>query len=184
MDEILYELREHSAGLNCGRWDYIFSFIKTFRNQPGFVLPDRAQVTMDASTSCGLQPALIRTCHRRGAHAMGGMAAQIPIKGDARPTNGARKVRADKLREVLDGHDGTWVAHPASSPWRRRSSTRTCRVPTRSKPARRTSEVDRGDLLAVPKGTITEAGLRTNVAVGVRYLEAWLRGSAACRSTT
>src|SRR5205823_3322901 len=114
MDEILYEIREHSAGLNCGRWDYIFSFIKKFRNRPDFVLPDRAQVTMNTHFLKSYSLLLIQTCHRRGAHAMGGMAAQIPIKDDPAANDAAlAKVREDKRREAGDGHDGTWVAHPA-----------------------------------------------------------------------
>src|SRR5437868_8851737 len=113
MDEILYELREHSAGLNCGRWDYIFSFIKKFRNRPDFVLPNRALVTMDRDFLKAYVQLLIQTCHRRGIHAMGGMAAQIPIKNDPAANEAALdKVRADKKREAADGHDGTWVAHP------------------------------------------------------------------------
>src|SRR5215469_2348732 len=113
MDEILHELREHSAGLNCGRWDYIFSFIKKFRNRSGFVLPNRAEVTMEVHFLKSYVELLIQTCHRRGIHAMGGMAAQIPIKGDAVANQQAmEKVRQDKLREVRAGHDGTWVAHP------------------------------------------------------------------------
>ena len=133
MDEILWELREHSAGLNCGRWDYIFSFIKKFRNQPGFVLPDRALVTMDRHFLRSYVDLLIQTCHRRGVHAMGGMAAQIPIKNDPAANQAAlEKVRQDKLREVWAGHDGTWVAHPGLVPWLAKSSTPTCRSPIRS----------------------------------------------------
>ena len=117
MDEILYELRDHSAGLNCGRWDYIFSFIKKFRNRPDFVLPDRALVTMDRHFLKSYVDLLIQTCHRRGIHAMGGMAAQIPIKNDPAANETALdKVRQDKLREVQAGHDGTWVAHPGLVP--------------------------------------------------------------------
>ena len=117
MDEILYELREHSAGLNCGRWDYIFSFIKKFRHRPDFVLPDRAQVTMERHFLKSYVDLLIQTCHRRGIHAMGGMAAQIPIKNDPEANERALdKVRQDKLREVSAGHDGTWVAHPGLVP--------------------------------------------------------------------
>jgi len=117
MDEILYELREHSAGLNCGRWDYIFSFIKKFRNRPDFVLPDRSTVTMERHFLKSYVDLLIRTCHRRGIHAMGGMAAQIPIKNDPEANDRAiEKVRQDKLREVKAGHDGTWVAHPGLVP--------------------------------------------------------------------
>ena len=132
--EILWELREHSAGLNCGRWDYIFSFIKKFHNQAGFVLPDRALVTMDRHFLRSYVDLLIRTCHRRGIHAMGGMAAQIPIKNDPERNRAAiEKVRQDKLREVWAGHDGTWVAHPGWCPLPARFSTPTCRSPTRSK---------------------------------------------------
>ena len=117
MDEILYELRDHSAGLNCGRWDYIFSFIKKFRHRPDFVLPDRAQVTMERHFLKSYVDLLIHTCHRRGIHAMGGMAAQIPIKNDPEANDRAlEKVRQDKLREVRAGHDGTWVAHPGLVP--------------------------------------------------------------------
>ena len=117
MDEILYELREHSSGLNCGRWDYIFSFIKKFRNRPDFVLPDRSIVTMDEHFLKSYVELLIQTCHRRGIHAMGGMAAQIPIKNDPAANEKAlEKVRQDKLREVNAGHDGTWVAHPGLVP--------------------------------------------------------------------
>src|SRR5207248_79926 len=117
MEEILFELREHSAGLNCGRWDYIFSLIKRLRADPGFVLPDRAQVTMEQPLMRAYTQLLVRTCHRRGAHAIGGMAAQIPIKSDPEENRRAmEKVRADKLREVRDGHDGTWVAHPGLVP--------------------------------------------------------------------
>src|SRR5437773_3684019 len=113
MDEILYELRQHSAGLNCGRWDYIFSFIKKLRNRPSTLLPDRAQVTMDRAFLKAYVDLLVRTCHRRGVHAMGGMAAQIPIRSDAAANEAAmEKVRLDKVREVQAGHDGTWVAHP------------------------------------------------------------------------
>jgi malate synthase len=125
MDEILYELRQHSAGLNCGRWDYIFSCIKKFRNRDGFILADRAQVTMTAPFMRAYSLLLIKTCHRRGAFAMGGMAAQIPIKNDPAANEAAlAKVRADKDREATDGHDGTWVAHPGLVGLRRRRSTK------------------------------------------------------------
>ncbi len=137
MDEILWELREHSAGLNCGRWDYIFSFIKKFQNQPGFVLPDRAQVGMDRHFLQSYVNLLIHTCHRRGVHAMGGMAAQIPIKNDPEANSTAlEKVRQDKLREVWAGHDGTWVAHPALVPIARGVFDTYMPFPTRSKSAR------------------------------------------------
>jgi malate synthase len=177
MDEILYELRDHSAGLNCGRWDYIFSFIKKFRDRPDCVLPDRAQVTMDRHFLRSYVDLLIRTCHRRGIHAMGGMAAQIPIKTDPDANEAAlAKVRADKLREVTAGHDGTWVAHPGLVPVAMEvfndhmAASHQIAVPR--EPVRVTAE----DLLRIPEGSITAAGLRLNVDVGVRYLESWLRG--------
>jgi malate synthase len=178
MDEILYELRDHSAGLNCGRWDYIFSFIRKFRNRPEFVLPDRAQVTMDRHFLRRYSELLIRTCHRRGIHAMGGMAAQIPIKHDLEANDAAlAKVRADKLREVKAGHDGTWVAHPglvavAMDVFNAHMATSHQLAVTRED-----VHVTARDLLAVPEGTVTEAGLRLNVDVGVQYVESWLRGT-------
>jgi malate synthase len=176
MDEILYELREHSAGLNCGRWDYIFSFIKKFRSRPEFVVPDRARVTMDRHFLKSYVDLLIRTCHRRGIHAMGGMAAQIPIKGDAAANAKALdKVWQDKIREVRAGHDGTWVAHPglvpvASGAFASLAASHQLSV------MREDVHVTPRDLLTVPDGEITEAGLRTNVDVGIQYLESWLRG--------
>jgi malate synthase len=176
MDEILYELRDHSAGLNCGRWDYIFSFIKKFRSRPEFVLPDRARVTMDRHFLKSYVDLLIKTCHRRGIHAMGGMAAQIPIKGDAAANAKALdKVWQDKIREVNAGHDGTWVAHPglvpvASGAFASLAASHQLNV------LRQDVHVRRRDLLTVPDGEITEAGLRTNIDVGIQYLESWLRG--------
>ncbi len=176
MDEILYELRDHSAGLNCGRWDYIFSFIKKFRSRPEFVLPDRARVTMDRHFLKSYVDLLIRTCHRRGIHAMGGMAAQIPIKGDAATNAKALdKVLQDKIREVRAGHDGTWVAHPglvavASGAFASLAASHQLSV------MREDAHVTPRDLLTVPDGEITEAGLRTNVDIGIQYLESWLRG--------
>ena len=174
MDEILYELREHSAGLNCGRWDYMFSFIK---KQPDQLLPDRAQLTMDKGFLRAYSQKLIQICHRRGAHAMGGMAAQIPIKDDAAANEAAlARVRADKLREVTDGHDGTWVAHPALVPIAKAIFDEHMKTPNQLSRTRDDVVVTREDLLRVPEGTRTDAGLRQNVRVGVRYLEAWLRG--------
>jgi malate synthase len=174
MDEILYELKEHSAGLNCGRWDYMFSFIK---KQPDLLLPDRGQLTMDKGFLRAYSQKLIQTCHRRGAHAMGGMAAQIPIKDDAAANEAAlAKVRADKLREVKDGHDGTWVAHPALVPLAKALFDEHMPTPNQLHVTRDDVVVTRDDLLRVPEGTRTDAGLRQNVRVGVRYLEAWLRG--------
>jgi malate synthase len=177
MDEIIYELREHSAGLNCGRWDYIFSFIKKFRNRPDFVLPNRAEVTMERHFLASYVDLLIETCHRRGVHAMGGMAAQIPIKSD--PAANARaldKVRQDKLREVRAGHDGTWVAHPGLVPVAKEIFDAHMAGPNQLE-RRPQVKVTGADLLAVPDGEITEAGLRWNIDVGIQYLEAWLRGS-------
>jgi malate synthase len=177
MDEILYELREHSAGLNCGRWDYIFSSIKTLRSRPQFVLPDRGQVTMESPFLRAYSQLLIRTCHRRGAHAMGGMAAQIPIKDDPAANEVALgKVRSDKLREVRDGHDGTWVAHPALVSLARAVFDRDMPGPNQIARLREDVHVTAEMLLEPPMGTRTEAGLRHNIRVGVQYLEAWLRG--------
>ncbi|MBL8924546.1 MAG: malate synthase A [Myxococcaceae bacterium] len=174
MDEILYELREHSAGLNCGRWDYMFSFIK---KQPERLLPDRAQLTMDRGFLRAYSQKLIQICHRRGAHAMGGMAAQIPIKDDPAANETAlAKVRADKLREVTDGHDGTWVAHPALVPIAKAIFDEHMKSPNQLARLREDVAVSREDLLRIPEGTRTEGGLRHNVRVGVQYLEAWLRG--------
>ena len=178
MDEILYELREHSAGLNCGRWDYIFSFIKKFRNRPDFVLPDRGQVTMLTHFLRCYTTLVIQTCHKRGAHAMGGMAAQIPIKGD--PTANAAalaKVRADKMREVSDGHDGTWVAHPGLVPVAMEIFDQGMPGPNQLHVTRDDFRCSARDLLEVPHGAITEAGLRININVGLLYLESWLRGN-------
>jgi malate synthase len=178
MHEILWELREHSAGLNCGRWDYIFSFIKTFADRADFVLPDRSQVTMDRHFLRSYVDLLIQTCHRRGVHAMGGMAAQIPIKSD--PDANARaieKVRQDKLREVRAGHDGTWVAHPGLVPVAKEIFDDGMPTPNQIDRMRDEVRVTARDLLAVPDGTVTAEGLRHNVDVGVRYLEAWLRGT-------
>ncbi|MBI1723909.1 MAG: malate synthase A [Gemmatimonadetes bacterium] len=178
MHEILWELRDHSAGLNCGRWDYIFSFIKTFRNRPALVLPDRAQVTMDRHFLNAYVQLLIQTCHRRGIHAMGGMAAQIPIKNDpAENERALEKVRQDKLREVKAGHDGTWVAHPGLVAVAREVFDAHMRQPNQIPRSRDDVHVAAGDLLAPHTGPITERGLRTNIDVGIQYLEAWLGGN-------
>src|SRR5271155_508789 len=178
MDEILYELRDHSSGLNCGRWDYIFSFIKKLRNYPQFVLPDRAQVTMDRAFLKAYVDLLIKTCHRRGIHAMGGMAAQVPIKNDPVANEQAlEKVRQDKLREVQAGHDGTWVAHPALVPIAREVFDAHMKTPNQISKQRGEVHITQAELLKVPEGEITEAGLRWNIDVGIQYLEAWLRGS-------
>lgn len=178
MDEILYELREHSAGLNCGRWDYIFSYIKTLRNHAEYVLPDRGEVGMTQPFMAAYSNLVIKTCHRRGIHAMGGMAAQIPIKGDAQANDAAlAKVTADKLREVRNGHDGTWVAHPALIPIARSVFDEHMPGGNQIDKARDDVQADAAALVAAPQGTRTEAGLRLNVRVGIQYLEAWLRGN-------
>ncbi len=178
MDEILYELRDHSAGLNCGRWDYIFSFIKVFKNHPQFMLPDRSQITMDRDFLKAYVDLLIQTCHRRGIHAMGGMAAQIPIKNDPAANETALdKVKQDKLREVRAGHDGTWVAHPGLVPIAKQIFDEHMKTPNQIFVKREDVHVTAADLLKVPQGEITEKGLRLNIDVGIQYLESWLRGS-------
>jgi malate synthase len=178
MDEILCELREHSSGLNCGRWDYIFSYIKKFRNRPDFVLPDRSTLTMEKHFLKSYVELLIQTCHRRGIHAMGGMAAQIPIKNDPAANEKAlEKLRQDKLREVTAGHDGTWVAHPGLVPIAKEVFDQHMKSPNQIKRQREDVQVKAKDLLDVTKGRITEEGLRWNIDVGLQYLESWLRGS-------
>lgn len=178
MDEILYELRDHSLGLNCGRWDYIFSFIKRHRSRPDFVLPNRAQVGMTRHFLKSYVELLIATCHRRGTFAMGGMAAQIPIKNDEDANQVAmNKVREDKLREVQAGHDGTWVAHPGLIPLAREIFDAHMPGPNQIENLRDDVEVLGSDLLEVPDGGITFDGLRTNIDVGLQYLEAWLSGN-------
>ncbi len=177
MDEILYELRDHAAGLNCGRWDYIFSFIKKFRNRPDKVLPDRAQVTMTTHMMHSYSLLAIQTCHRRGASAIGGMAAQIPIKDDPAANEQAfAKVRADKQREAHDGHDGTWVAHPGLVDVAKQEFDAVMKTPNQIQRLRDDVQVSAADLLETPAGTITDAGLRLNIRVGVQYMESWLRG--------
>jgi malate synthase len=191
MDEILYELRHHSAGLNCGRWDYIFSYIKKLRSFPEFVLPDRMQVTMNSHFLKSYCQLLIQTCHLRGIHAMGGMAAQIPIKDDAVANAAAMdKVRLDKQREVMLGHDGTWVAHPGLISLARKvfeegqvKQNQISIQPSFHKEGLRADAFQKdalrftaADLLKAPAGEITEAGLQTNVRVSLFYLESWLRG--------
>ncbi len=177
-DEILYELRDHSAGLNCGRWDYIFSYIKKFRNKPEYVLPDRAQVTMTVPFMRNYTLYVIQTCHKRGIHAMGGMAAQIPIKHDRQANDEAfEKVRADKEREVKDGHDGTWVAHPGLVPVATEVFNRYMPQPHQISRQRDDVRITAADLLTPSEGTITEHGLRWNLKVGIQYLEAWLGGN-------
>jgi malate synthase len=180
VDEILYELRNHSAGLNCGRWDYIFSAIKRLRNLPDFIYPDRAQVTMTTHFMRSYSLLVIQTCHRRGIHAMGGMSAFIPVKNDEEANERAfAQVRADKEREAEDGHDGTWVAHPGLVPVALEVFNRIMPQPNQIERRRDDVEVTAADLLAVPGGSITETGLRTNISVGVQYLGAWLGGQGA-----
>ena len=180
MDEILYELREHIVGLNCGRWDYIFSFIKRLGKNPAFLTPDRAAMTMGKAFLNAYSLLLIKTCHRRGAFAMGGMAAQIPIKGDPGANEAAfAKVRADKEREASNGHDGTWVAHPDLVPVAREVFNRLMPGPNQLAVSRADVDVTREDLLRVHDGARTESGLRENISVGVQYIEAWLRGRGA-----
>jgi malate synthase len=177
MDEILYELREHSLGLNCGRWDYIFSYIKKLGHRREFVLPDRAQVTMDRDFLKAYVDLLIQTCHRRGAHAMGGMAAQIPIKNNPEANDAAMaKVRADKLREVKAGHDGTWVAHPGLVPVAMEVFNEGMPGPNQLNVLREEVRTTAADLLKPHSGTITDAGLRLNIDVALQYLTAWLGG--------
>ncbi len=176
MDEILFELKDYIVGLNCGRWDYIFSFIKKFSRRPDFVLPDRQQVTMTTHFLRSYSKLLIRTCHRRGAFAMGGMAAQIPIKNDPKANEEAiAKVRADKEREAGDGHDGTWVAHPGLVPVAMEVFDRLMPTPNQLSKVPDVA-IKAQDLLQIPQGTITEAGLRGNVSVSIQYVAAWLGG--------
>jgi malate synthase len=180
LHEILWELRDHSAGLNCGRWDYIFSAIKKRRNDPEFILPDRAQVTMMTPFMRAYSLLVIKTCHQRGIHAMGGMSAFIPVKGDETLNEAAyAQVRADKEREVGDGHDGTWVAHPGMVALATEVFDQ--RMPQPNQISRQRIDVNPSalDLLAVPEGAITEQGLRTNIRVGVQYIAAWLGGLGA-----
>ncbi|MGO4221679.1 malate synthase A [Lysobacter sp. TAF61] len=178
MDEILHALRTRIAGLNCGRWDYVFSFIKTFRRHRDKVLPERAQVTMTQPFLKAYSELLIQTCHKRGAHAMGGMAAQIPISGDEAANEVAMaKVRADKLREVTAGHDGTWVAHPALIPLAREIFDERMPTPNQRHVLREDVWVTRDDLIKPSLGTISRAGFEGNVEVCVRYLAAWLDGN-------
>jgi malate synthase len=178
MDEILWELRDYIVGLNCGRWDYIFSYIKKFAARPEFLLPDRHQITMTTHFLRSYSQLCIRTCHRRGAFAMGGMAAQIPIKNDPVANDAALdKVRADKEREAGDGHDGTWVAHPALVPIAMAVFDRLMPTPNQTHRLREDVEVGAADLLRVPEGAITEAGLRNNISVALQYMAAWISGN-------
>jgi malate synthase len=171
-------LRDHSSGLNCGRWDYIFSTIKRFRQNPKFVLPDRDSVTMTSPFMDAYVKLLIKTCHRRGVHAMGGMAAQIPIKNDQKANDAAmEKVRSDKLREALAGHDGTWVAHPALAAIASDVFNEHMPAPNQMHVRREDVQITAADLLNmnVP-GKVTEDGIRKNLDIGLSYMEAWVRG--------
>ena len=180
MDEILYELRDHIVGLNCGRWDYIFSFIKRLGKNKAFLTPDRSEMTMGKAFLNAYSLLLIKTCHRRGAFAMGGMAAQIPVKGDKQANEAAfAKVRADKEREAGNGHDGTWVAHPDLVPIAIEVFDRLMPGPNQLAKKREDVHVTQADLIEVHKGKRTEEGLRENIRVGVQYIEAWLRGRGA-----
>ena len=177
LDEILYELREHSSGLNCGRWDYIFSFIKKFANDPSAVLPDRGRVTMTTHFMRSYSKLVIKTCHRREVHAMGGMSAYIPNKRDPVANQTAMdQVRADKEREASDGHDGTWVAHPGLVALAKEVFDRYMPTPNQIHRKLEDVHITAADLLQVPQAEISEAGLRQNIAVGIGYLESWLRG--------
>jgi malate synthase len=180
LDEILWELKDHIVGLNCGRWDYIFSYIKTFRRHPDRILPDRGQVTMTVPFMRAYSLLVIKTCHRRSAFAMGGMAAQIPVRGDDEANREAfDKVRADKEREAKDGHDGTWVAHPGLVPVAMEVFDK--HMPDANQVARQRPDVtaDRDTLIRPAEGTITEAGLRNNINVAIQYMAAWLGGRGA-----
>lgn len=181
MNEILYELKEHSAGLNCGRWDYIFSYLKKLRSQENVILPDRSQVTMTVPFMRSYSLLTIQTCHRRKAPAMGGMAAQIPIKNDPQANDEAfAKVRVDKEREARDGHDGTWVAHPGLVPVALEAFNKEMPQPNQINSDKQMDiEVKAEDLLAVPDGTVTESGVRMNINVGIQYLASWLNGRGA-----
>lgn len=182
MEEIIYELRAHCAGLNCGRWDYIFSFAKTFRNHAAFMLPDRDDVTMRAPFMTAYVKLLIQTCHKRGVHAMGGMAAQLPINNDSAADEQAKqKVYADKEREANAGHDGTWVAHPALAPYALAPFNKYMPGPNQIYKRNESVVVTAGDLLNpyIPTGRITEAGIRKNIDIAVTYMVTWLKGSGA-----
>ncbi|WP_335869424.1 malate synthase A [Bacillus sp. 2205SS5-2] len=181
MDEILFELREHSAGLNCGRWDYIFSYIKKLREKEDVILPDRSQVTMTVPFMRKYSLLTIQTCHKRLAPAMGGMAAQIPVKNDEKKNEEAyNKVRADKEREAKDGHDGTWVAHPGLVPVAYEAFNREMSEPNQIRTKKQEQvKVTAEELVDVPQGTITEEGVRLNINVGIQYIASWLSGRGA-----
>lgn len=180
LDEILYELKEHSSGLNCGRWDYIFSYIKKFRNHAAFLVPDRDQVTMTSPFMSAYSKRVIQVCHKRGVHAMGGMAAQIPVKNNEAENEIAyAKVKTDKEREVKNGHDGTWVAHPGLVPVAKVIFDEYMPTPNQIDKKHDDYQISEADLLEVPKGDITEKGVRKNINVGILYIESWLMGTGA-----
>ncbi len=180
LDEILYELKDHSAGLNCGRWDYIFSYIKKFRKHEAFILPDRSAVTMTTDFMRAYSLLVIQTCHRRNAHAIGGMAAFIPIKNNEEANAKAfEKVRKDKEREARDGHDGTWVAHPGLVATAREVFDQVMTTPNQLHIKREDVMISAQDLLKAPTAVVTEEGIRTNINVGILYIESWLRGTGA-----
>ena len=180
MDEIVWQLRDHIAGLNCGRWDYIFSYIKTLRAHGAYVLPDRAEVTMDRGFLAGYAARLVKVCHRRGIHAMGGMAAAIPVKDDPAANDAAfARVRADKLREVQLGHDGTWVAHPDLVPVAMEVFDAEMPGMNQIRKQRQGWRIEPAMLLKPHEGRVTEQGVRTNVSVAIEYLAQWLSGRGA-----
>ena len=180
LDEIIYELRNHMAGLNCGRWDYIFSYIKKFRNHKGFMVPNRDQVTMNSPFMRAYSLLVIQKCHKRNVHAMGGMAAQIPIKNNEEANNVSfAKVVADKEQEVRNGHDGTWVAHPGLVATAMNVFNEYMPTKNQIHIKRNDVKVSEKDLVELPKGTITEDGIRKNINVGILYIESWLRGNGA-----
>ncbi|WP_026839717.1 malate synthase A [Gillisia sp. JM1] len=180
LDEIIFELKDHIVGLNCGRWDYIFSYIKKFRNHPNFVVPNRDQVTMTTPFMDAYSKLVIQRCHKRGILAIGGMAAQIPIKNDEYANIVAlEKVRKDKEREAKNGHDGTWVAHPALIEVAMEEFNKHMPSPNQLHVTREDINITEQDLVEIPKGTVTEAGIRKNINVGILYTEAWLRGQGA-----
>ncbi len=180
LDEIIYALKDHIVGLNCGRWDYIFSYIKKLRNHPNFVVPDRAQVTMTSPFMDAYSKLVIQRCHKRNILAIGGMAAQIPIKEDeGRNAIAYAKVQADKEREVKNGHDGTWVAHPGLVALAMRVFDTHMPNPNQMDVKRDDIHITENDLLAIPKGTITEKGIRQNINVGIHYIATWLGGNGA-----
>ncbi|MBK5210687.1 MAG: malate synthase A, partial [Flavobacteriaceae bacterium] len=180
IDEIIYELKYHMAGLNCGRWDYIFSYIKKFRNHKNFSVPDRSQVTMATPFMEAYSLLVIQRCHKRNVHAIGGMAAQIPVKDDEEANRIAyEKVRIDKEREAKNGHDGTWVAHPGLVPVALEVFNQYMPSPNQIDKRRNDIKITESQLLEQPKGTITENGIRKNINVGILYLESWLSGNGA-----